>query len=224
VQSKRKKLILSGDWNIDFMQESVKLSNLKNLLLMYNFYNIVMVPTRITENTKSLLDVIVINKDDHINQAVVLDLGYSDHQAQILHINVENLKKGPVRIKERQFTEESIEEFNYLLSKESWQELWLNTEVNTKFNIFMDSILYYYNIAFPLKSSYLKESSKNRWITKGIQISSTRMRFLNILRKTNNLPKKTQDYIFRYRVIYRRVIREAKIRENDRYVLNYYYH
>jgi hypothetical protein len=120
-----------------------------------------MVPTTITENTKSLLDVIVINKDDHINQAVVLDLRYSDHQAQILHINVEKLKKGPVRIKKRQFTQE----FNYLLSKESW----LNTEVNTKFNIFMDSILYYYNIAFPIQSSYLNESSKNRWITKGIR-------------------------------------------------------
>jgi hypothetical protein len=49
VQSKRKKLILSWDWNINFMQESEKLSNLKNLLLMYNLYNIVMVPTRITE-------------------------------------------------------------------------------------------------------------------------------------------------------------------------------
>jgi hypothetical protein len=35
-----------------------------------------------------------------------------------------------------------------------------------------------------------------------------------------NLTRETQDYINRYRVIYKRVIREAKSRENDRYVLN----
>jgi hypothetical protein len=52
-----------------------------------------MVPTRITKNIKSLLDVIVINKENYINPAVILDFGYSDHQAQILCINVENPPK-----------------------------------------------------------------------------------------------------------------------------------
>jgi hypothetical protein len=40
------------------------------------------------------------------------------------------------------------------------------------------------------------------------------------LRKTIGLTRETQDYINRYRVIYRTVIMEAKNRENDRYVLN----
>jgi hypothetical protein len=46
------------------------------------------------------------------------------------------------------------------------------------------------------------------------------MWFLNSLRKTTNLTRETQDYINKYQVIYKRVIREAKIRENDRYILN----
>ena len=40
-------------------------------------------PTRITENTRSLIYVIIITKENQNNLAAVLDLGYSNHQAQI---------------------------------------------------------------------------------------------------------------------------------------------
>ena len=46
------------------------------------------------------------------------------------------------------------------------------------------------------------------------------MHFLNNLRKNTNLTTDTKDNITRYQVIYKRVIREAKKRENDKYVLN----
>jgi exonuclease III len=119
LPSKRKKLILCGDWNINFMKESAKLHDIKNILLMYNLINIVMTPTTITENTKSLLDVIIINKENHINPAAVLDFGFSDHQAQILCILVANPKSGLVKVRKRQFTVGGREEFKYLLVKES---------------------------------------------------------------------------------------------------------
>jgi prephenate dehydratase len=46
------------------------------------------------------------------------------------------------------------------------------------------------------------------------------MHFLNNLRKNTNLTTDTKDNITRYQVIHKRVIREAKKRENDKYVLN----
>ena len=46
------------------------------------------------------------------------------------------------------------------------------------------------------------------------------MHFLNSLRKNKNLTKDTQDYVTRYRVIYKRVIRGAKKRVNVPYVAN----
>jgi hypothetical protein len=61
----------------------------------------------------------------------------------------------------------------------------------------------------------VREPNRNRWITKGLKISSKRMRFLNSLRKNKNLTKETQDYITRYRVI-----RETKKRVNVMYVAN----
>jgi hypothetical protein len=48
---------------------------------MYNLISIVNAPTGITENTKSLLDIIIIKKENHANPSIVLHLGFSDHQA-----------------------------------------------------------------------------------------------------------------------------------------------
>jgi hypothetical protein len=89
-------------------------------------------------------------------------LGCSDHLAQIININVNRSKKGPVKSRKRQFTKECIDEFNYLLQKEPWEECLLNLDVNTSFNAFMDSILYHYNIAFPLRTVYRSNTEKKR--------------------------------------------------------------
>jgi hypothetical protein len=39
----------------------------------------------------------------------------------------------------------------------------------------MDTILYYYNTTFPLKTVYMSKTRKNKWITQGIQNSCKRM-------------------------------------------------
>lgn len=96
------------------MQDSVKLQELKNLLLIYDLINTVTSPTTITNNTVSLIDVILINQQDYKILSTVLHFGYSDHQVQILNINVDKPKRGPVKVRKRPFTEKSIEEFKYL--------------------------------------------------------------------------------------------------------------
>jgi hypothetical protein len=48
------------------------------LLLRYNLENTVKVPTRITTNTKTLLDVMIINKIHYSIPATIVELGLSD--------------------------------------------------------------------------------------------------------------------------------------------------
>jgi hypothetical protein len=78
--------------------------------------------------------------------------------------------------------------------------------------------MYYYNRAFPLKTTFVKDKFENKWITKGLIISSNRMRFLNSLKRTTNISRESLEYIKRYQIIYRKVLKEAKKRENDRFV------
>jgi len=70
---------------------------------MYNFKNTVAAQARITKNIQSLLDVIVINnkKKKHTYPGTVLDLGFSDHETQILWINVEKCKKWSTKSQKR---------------------------------------------------------------------------------------------------------------------------
>ena len=62
----------------------MQLKDLHSVLLSYNLTNTVTLPTRVTKNTSSLIDVIIINKKYNNNSTEVVNLGYSDHFVQIL--------------------------------------------------------------------------------------------------------------------------------------------
>ena len=151
----RKTLILRQDWNINFLQTTSQTRELNNLLLRYNLKHSVNVPTRITKTTATLLDVVITNEKKPINSLKVMNLGLSDHYAQILSIPISDLSNIPHRIKKRQFSEASVQEFLYILNQVTWQEVYVESDVNAKFNTFMDVFLHCYNNAFPIKTVYL---------------------------------------------------------------------
>jgi hypothetical protein len=51
----------------------------------YNLVNTVQSPTRIIKSTSTLIDVIIINKKYYMEPATLTELGFSDHQAQVLN-------------------------------------------------------------------------------------------------------------------------------------------
>jgi hypothetical protein len=49
VHLKRKRVILCEGWNINVMEDSVKLQELKNLMILYNLVNTITSPNTITK-------------------------------------------------------------------------------------------------------------------------------------------------------------------------------
>ena len=90
---RKRRLILCGDWNINFIQESKRLRDMQKLLSLHNLVHTVRSPTRVTKNTVSLIDVVITNKDCTSDITTVMDLGYSDHKAQLLRLNVKKMVK-----------------------------------------------------------------------------------------------------------------------------------
>ena len=86
-QSKRKKLLMCGDWNLNFMLDNIKIQEVKNLLESHNLTNMVRSPTRITPTSESLIDVVIINTQNPELGISVVDMGFSDHLAQVIKIN-----------------------------------------------------------------------------------------------------------------------------------------
>jgi len=179
--------------------------------------NTVRSPTRITPSTESLIDVIITYKDTLINTDVV-DLGLSDHLAQIVEINIGNRSRKTKTTVRRQFTQTNIDEFTYLLSKETWNDVYNRVDVNSSVEAFLDTFLHWYEVAFPFKRVKLKEKANKRWLSKGLIVSSKRMQTLSNLKRTFTLRSEDLTYIKNYQRIYKRVLREAKKQENDRYV------
>jgi hypothetical protein len=89
-----------------------------------------------------------------------------------------------------------------------------------KFKVFLNSVLHPFDIAFPLEFRHRKKPLRNGWITQGTKMSSQKMRFLNMLKKQINLTEDAKMYISNCKIIYKRVIREAKRRENDKNILH----
>jgi hypothetical protein len=218
VTVKRKTVILCGDWNINSFQTNLHTSEFNNLLLRYNLKHVVNGPTRIAKTKATLLDVVITNEKKSINFLKIMGLGLSDHYAQFFSISISDFSNIPYIIKKRQFSEANVQEFIYLLNQVTWQEVYVETDVNAKFNTFMDVFLYCYNNNFPIKTVRVGDTIKNNWITQGIKISSKKMRLIDKQRKTIDMKKKDLEYIGQYRKIFRRVVQESKRRENDNYI------
>jgi exonuclease III len=169
---KHKTLLLCGDWNINFLQTSPQKRELNSLLLQYNLKYIVNVLTRITNTRASLMDVVITYEKKSINSLRVMDLGLSDHHMQILSILIPGFSNIPHRIKKRQFSEANVQEFLYLLKKVNWQEVYEESDVHAKFSTFIGVFLHFYNNVFPIKTVYVIDTIKNKWITQGTKISS----------------------------------------------------
>jgi hypothetical protein len=60
----------------------------------------------------------------------VLDLGYSDHLAQILHMKVKKPNVGLRKTKSRQLTSRNTDDFNKLIKTESWDKVLLHEDAN----------------------------------------------------------------------------------------------
>jgi hypothetical protein len=100
------------------------------------------------------------------------------------------------------------------------EETWDNVFASNKPNLFMNTVAYYFNTAFPLKVTYIKGTIANKWITKGFIISRNKLRLLYNIKRTTNLSMESLKNIQNYQLIFRKVVKEAKKKEVDRYVLS----
>ena len=182
---------MCGDWNLNFMVENKRTQEVKNLLESYNLTNIVRLPTRITPTSKSLIDVVIINKQYSKSEISVVEMGFSDHLAQVIKINTGNKKIKNTLVVRRPLTNRNIEEFTRSLAKESWNDVPNQSDVNTSLKAFMDSFLYCFETAIPYKKKLVRNLKNKNWLSMGLIISSKKMKWLNSLKKRVTLKSET---------------------------------
>jgi len=146
---------------------------------MNNLINVIESSTRITSHSKSLIDVVIINDSKEKRLVEMLDMGYSDHLAQYVCMKSFQVKEGPKMMYNRQFTNTNMDYFKYLMWDEKWSETMECYEPNNPFMLFMNTFIYYFNIAIPIKKNEVKSTCvAQRWITKDPIVSRNKLRIL----------------------------------------------
>lgn len=181
---------LLGDFNIDLsVPHDNQSQRLMNTLSSYDLHPHIDKATRITHSTHSLLDnIFSTDINDKTNGIIYYDI--SDH-LPIFMISLSNapIIREKVKFKmQRKETKLNIESLNYDLSKEEWQTIYTETDVNNAYKNFSNKVHYYYNKNIPLnKIRVNKKTSKHPWITRGIikSICTRNSLYKNALRHSN---------------------------------------
>ena len=118
------------------------------------------------------LDNIFLDKKSLKSQTHPFINGLSDHDAQLVVISnlTQSLAKSTV-IYRRVFDKTSVKKFINSLSIVSWEVVFLNYDINTIFNSFLDTYLKLIHSSFPGKRIKLNLMRSKPWFSRGIKIS-----------------------------------------------------
>ena len=82
IDQEGKECILTGDFNCDlFKSKDNDTKHLKRIYGMYHFKQLIAKPTRVTSDTRTLIDHIATNRPDNVSESDVIPCGISDHDA-----------------------------------------------------------------------------------------------------------------------------------------------
>ena len=79
MSANNQKCIIVGDINIDVNSTSNTVDKYTSLLNSYNFEQIISTPTRICENSSTIIDHILTNITDHFIECGCIETDVSDH-------------------------------------------------------------------------------------------------------------------------------------------------
>jgi len=147
-------IILCGDFNINFLESTSRITLLESLLASYNLYSTIKFPTRNFINSHTLVDNIFININRFDFSATPLINGLSDHDAQIMALSdimCSPPKQPPTYI--RIIDNNSTRKFSELLTYENWKGVFQDMDVNQILNSFQSTYLRIFYSSFPIRKN-----------------------------------------------------------------------
>ena len=209
---------LAGDFNIDLLKiDSNKATSefLQNLITN-NFLPQILLPTRITDYSATVIDHIYYFAGRNVNKNVKLYSGnlysdISDHLPNFVLLkenhSVPDINNRPYI---RLHTLKNETRFQYELSCINWTDLLYNiSDVNVCYNIFISRLKEVYDNNFPLVRQSRRAFKNKKWVTNGIKQSSLhKFKLYKISVETQN-PIDKLNYMS-YKKLYNKVLEKAE--------------
>ena len=143
-------------------------------------------PTRITENTHTLIDHVYTRSVENVLSCNILTLDISDHLATNTKISLgsassvtrKNFGKSKLKSEFRIFNEANNQNFKHLIENENWEEITEDMDAQTSHSKFEEIYLKHYETAYPLKSNHIRRKNERKnpkpWILPWLEDACSR--------------------------------------------------
>lgn len=211
----KKKVIVTGDLNIDTLKDNSMCKKFLGLLQNYGYTSHITDPTR----KKACIDLIISNITDANSK--IHHLGLSDHNtAQTLEIPID-CKNGKLKhyfVKRRDFSPENLMKLKDCLQSLSWADIYNESDVNRAFNSFHELLILFYNLCVPIiRVKVTLKKKANLWVTKGIRVACKTKRSLRFAYyKNQNINNKLKYR--NYSSILRKCINNSQRNQSKKYI------
>ena len=165
-----------GDFNVDGMKMNTdsKISEFYECLMTLNFIPTIILPTRITDTTMTLIDNIFMKFDRrNVNDMVVSGNIYSDisdHLPNFVMVNDGNHRSSKCsRPNVRLFGEKNLSKFVDGFTSVNWNDFFLSSDVNHMLSLFYEKFKSNFEDSFPITRLSRKRSKDKPWITANLK-------------------------------------------------------
>ena len=164
--------ILLGDFNANMLNpESLEVKALNNFITEpFDLKQLIKTPTRITETSKTLIDLIFVGHDENVLFSGATDApGISDHHFTYLAYNIKKEKVKPQIIKTRVFKNFDFEGFRNYAENINWESIFYVGDINTKVTILENLINQVFDIFAPYRTFTVRKPGGTPWISDEIK-------------------------------------------------------
>ena len=160
---KNSEVFILGDFNCDMLRKNHLSSAINDLCKDKSLVQYVDSPTRVTQTSSTLIDLILSNSKE-ATECQVVDLGLSDHSLVCIKRSKLKIKKSPRFVISRSFKNFNQEAFLDDLGNLDWSKVIHTNDVDTAVSQFNKNVLEVLNRHAPLTKKRLRDSSP-QWVT-----------------------------------------------------------
>lgn len=172
IRKEKKTVYLMGDYNIDLIKvdNNAQYEHFVDIMVTHSLLPSIHKPTRITNDTATLIDNIFSNDCFSNIQSIsgILCSDITDHFPIFKFCDLKRNKQTATEVTYRDINPKNKEKFASLMSNIDWSPVITCNNAQSAYTIFHDSIKTAYDESFPKKKAKYKIKDEP-WITKGLK-------------------------------------------------------
>lgn len=159
-------MITGGDFNIDMNNDSQIATDFDTIILSNGFVNVIKVPTTVTTESQTTLDLFITNCLQSSTEAGAISCCISDHLPIFLCVERSEIAaKKAHTIFYQNITEPTLNAFRNALLHSNYSEINNLNDANEAYNSFINIFKRLYSAHFPIKVRRQTRKIRKQWIT-----------------------------------------------------------